>query len=178
MSTKGFKTLAEAISTSRKKLGITQRELSRRTNIDNNTIAKIEKGERKKPNVLSLKKLAFALDIDSDKLLKLAGYTKEEIKIANDDASVNAFQRRDDKKIILLSEVLVEAEKKNEAYNIVMELIDNCDLSTLKVMKNKSKKEIEDLKTGLKYIKEDIQKQLNNYDEYKRRKEENGNKQS
>ena len=100
MSTKGFKTLAEAISTSRKKLGITQRELSRRTNIDNNTIAKIEKGERKKPNVLSLKKLAFALDIDSDKLLKLAGYTKEEIKIANDDASVNAFQRRDDKKII------------------------------------------------------------------------------
>lgn len=178
MSTKGFKTLAEAISTSRKKLGITQRELSRRTNIDNNTIAKIEKGERKKPNVLSLKKLAFALDIDSDKLLKLAGYTKEEIKIANDDASVNAFQRRDDKKIVLLSEVLVEAEKKNEAYNIVMELIDNYDLSTLKVMKNKSKKEIEDLKTGLKYIKEDIQKQLNNYDEYKRRKEKNGNKQS
>lgn len=170
MSTKGFKTLAEAISTSRKKIGITQRELSRRTNIDNNTIAKIEKGERKKPNVLSLKKLAFALDIDSDKLLKLAGYTKEEIEIANDDAGINAFVKRDDKKIVLMKELFIEAEKKNEAYNIVMELIDNCDLSTLKVMENKSKKEIEDLKTGLKYIKEDIQEQLKKYDEYKRRK--------
>lgn len=170
MSTKGFKTLAEAISTSRKKLGITQRELSRRTNIDNNTIAKIEKGERKKPNVLSLKKLAFALNIDSDKLLKLAGYTTEERKIASDDAGINAYQKRDDKKIVLMEELFIEAEKKNEAYSIILELIDNCDLSTLKVMENKSKKEIEDLKTGLQYIKEDIQKQLKNYDEYKRRK--------
>ncbi|MBR3162125.1 MAG: helix-turn-helix transcriptional regulator [Bacilli bacterium] len=40
------KSLASVISSAREKLGISQRELSRRTGIDNNTVAKIEKGER------------------------------------------------------------------------------------------------------------------------------------
>ena len=51
------KTLASVVKEAREKLGISQRELSRRTGIDNNTVAKIEKGERKKPNILSLRKL-------------------------------------------------------------------------------------------------------------------------
>ena len=51
------KTLASVVKSAREKLGISQRELSRRTGIDNNTVAKIEKGERKKPNVLSLRKI-------------------------------------------------------------------------------------------------------------------------
>ena len=51
------KTLASVVKNAREKIGISQRELSRRTGIDNNTIAKIEKGERKKPNVLSLRKI-------------------------------------------------------------------------------------------------------------------------
>lgn len=176
MKTNSFKTLAEAVSTKRKSLGITQRELSRRTNIDNNTIAKIEKGERKKPNVLSLKKLSFALDIDSDVLLKLAGYNKEEIKIANDDVGISAFVRRDDKKIVLMEEYLIQKEKKSNAYPIVLELIDNCDLSTLKVLKNKSKQEIEDLKTGLQFIRDDIQKEVDNPFKIKRSEDNNGNK--
>lgn len=37
----------------REKLGISQRELSRQTGVDNNTIAKLEKGMRKKPNTLT-----------------------------------------------------------------------------------------------------------------------------
>ena len=176
MKNNSFKTLAEAVSTSRKKLGITQRELSRRTNIDNNTIAKIEKGERKKPNVLSIKKLSFALDIDSDVLLKLAGYNKEEIKIANDDVGISAFVKRNDKKIVLMEEYLIQKEKKSNAYPIVLELIDNCDLSTLKSLKNKSKQEIEDLKTGLQFIRDDIQNEVDNPFKIKRSKDNNGNK--
>lgn len=176
MKTNSFKTLAEAVSSKRKSIGITQRELSRRTNIDNNTIAKIEKGERKKPNVLSIKKLSFALDIDSNILLKLAGYNKEEIEIANDDVGINAFQRRDDKKIVLMEEYLIQNEKKSNAYPIVLELIDNCDLSTLKVLKNKSKQEIEDLKIGLQLIRDDIQKEVDNPIKIKRSEDKNGNK--
>ena len=60
------KTLASLVKEAREKIGISQRELSRRTGIDNNTLAKIEKGERKKPNVLSLRKLALVLDLSLD----------------------------------------------------------------------------------------------------------------
>ena len=42
------KTLASVVKEAREKINISQRELSRITGIDNNTIAKIEKGERKK----------------------------------------------------------------------------------------------------------------------------------
>ncbi len=62
------KTLASVVKIAREKLGISQRELSRRTGIDNNTLAKIEKCERKKPNVLSLRKLFMVLGIDVKKI--------------------------------------------------------------------------------------------------------------
>jgi len=75
------KTLASVVKDAREKLGISQRELSRRTGIDNNTVAKIEKGERKKPNVLSLRKLALILDLSLDELMKLANYDESEFNI-------------------------------------------------------------------------------------------------
>ena len=75
------KTLASTVKEAREKLGISQRELSRRTGIDNNTLAKIEKGERKKPNVLSLRKLSIVLDLSLDELMKLANYDDEEFNI-------------------------------------------------------------------------------------------------
>ena len=76
------KTLASVVKSAREKLGISQRELSRRTGIDNNTVAKIEKGERKKPNVLSLRKISFLLNLDLEELLKLAGYNEQDIEVA------------------------------------------------------------------------------------------------
>lgn len=41
------KTLASLVKEAREKINISQRELSRITGIDNNTIAKIEKGRKK-----------------------------------------------------------------------------------------------------------------------------------
>ena len=76
------KTLASVVKNAREKLRISQRELSRRTGIDNNTVAKIEKGERKKPNVLSLRKISFLLKLDLEELLKLAGYNEQDIEVA------------------------------------------------------------------------------------------------
>ena len=73
------KTLASLVKETREKIGISQRELSRRTGIDNNTLAKIEKGERKKPNVLSLKKLSSVLNLSLDMLMELCEYSKEEM---------------------------------------------------------------------------------------------------
>lgn len=76
------KTLASVIKSARERIGISQREVSRRTGIDNNTLAKIEKGERKKPNVLSLRKISFLLNLDLEELLKLAGYNEQDIEVA------------------------------------------------------------------------------------------------
>lgn len=77
-------TLADVVKSARKRVGISQRELSRRTDIDNNTIALIEKGQRKKPNVLSLKKLGNALDLDLRDLMILSGYSLEDINATID----------------------------------------------------------------------------------------------
>ncbi len=79
------KTLASVVKEAREKLGISQRELSRRTGIDNNTISTIEKGERKKPNILSLRKLSVVLNLDYRNLMELCDYSKEEIKAIADN---------------------------------------------------------------------------------------------
>ena len=86
------KTLASVVKSAREKVGISQRELSRRTGIDNNTLAKIEKGERKKPNVLSLRKLSMVLGIDVKKLMKLCDYTKEEIEIIDNNKHTRRYK--------------------------------------------------------------------------------------
>lgn len=53
------KTLANVVKEVRKRINISQRELSRITGIDNNTIAKIEKGKRKL--IYCLKKVKFRI---------------------------------------------------------------------------------------------------------------------
>lgn len=75
------KTLSEIIKKARVKKGISQSELSRQTGIDNNTIAKIENGSRKKTNELSLKKLEFVLNLELSELLVLSCYTKNDIDL-------------------------------------------------------------------------------------------------
>lgn len=74
--------LATLVKEARLNKKISQRELTRRTGVDNNTISKIEKGERKKPNILILKKLAIELELDFEKMMELSGYTTDEISIA------------------------------------------------------------------------------------------------
>lgn len=73
------KNLADTIKKAREKQGISQRELSRRTGIDNNTISEIEKGERKKPNAFSLKLLANELNLDIKELMVLCKYNDDQI---------------------------------------------------------------------------------------------------
>ncbi len=108
------KTLASVVKCAREKLGISQRELSRRTGIDNNTLAKIEKGERKKPNVLSLRKLSMVLCIDIKKLMKLCNYTKEEIEMIDNKIYTNIAIKNDDSSITLIDEYI-----KNFKYDVI-----------------------------------------------------------
>ena len=85
--------LAVMVRTAREKIKISQRELSRRSGVDNNTISKIEKGIRKKPGVISLIKLSDVLDIDISKLLKASGYSKNEIQVFFMGGAYVVFQK-------------------------------------------------------------------------------------
>ena len=77
------KSLAKIIKNARESKGISQRKLSRQIGIDHNNISDIETGKRKKPNVLIIKKIAIALDIDFKLLLLSCGYSENDIKLIN-----------------------------------------------------------------------------------------------
>jgi len=71
--------LGNTIMIARQKLGISQRELARRINTSNNTISRLENGERKSTNILVLKKISYILDINYIELLQKAGLSEEDI---------------------------------------------------------------------------------------------------
>jgi len=85
--------LSIIVKTARVQKNISQRELSRRTGVDNNTISKIEKGTRKKPNIISLIKIGDVLDINIGTLMKVSGYSEKEIKIFNMGGVYFVFQK-------------------------------------------------------------------------------------
>lgn len=114
------KTLASLVKETREKIGISQRELSRRTGIDNNTLAKIEKGERKKPNVLSLRKISFLLNLDLEELLKLAGYNDQDIEVALNQR--NFIISSGNSTLIVLEDMINRNKDEVIARNILKEL--------------------------------------------------------
>lgn len=79
--------LGKTISEAREKLGISQRELSRKANMDCAEVSRIEAGKRLKPNVLYLKRIAETLGLSLVKLMKLAGYDDVDINWGKDLSS-------------------------------------------------------------------------------------------
>ena len=76
--------LGKVIAEAREKVGISQRELSRRANMDCAEVSRIEAGKRQKPNVLYLKGIADTLNLSMVDLMKLAGYKDIEINRGQD----------------------------------------------------------------------------------------------
>ena len=62
--------IAENIKKYRKKLGISQDKLSKLANVTYNTIIKIESGANKNPTITTLAKIAKALGVKVDDLIK------------------------------------------------------------------------------------------------------------
>ncbi len=79
--------LGKTISDAREKLGISQRELARKSNMDCAEVSRIESGKRLKPNVLYLKGIAETLGLSLVKLMKLAGYDDVDINWGKDLSS-------------------------------------------------------------------------------------------
>ena len=72
--------LSKLVREARESKGISQRELARRTDIDNAEISRIEKGKRIQPNFMALRSLSNELYIDFRELMEAAEYSEEEIE--------------------------------------------------------------------------------------------------
>lgn len=135
------KTLSSVVKEAREKVGISQRELSRITGIDNNTIAKIEKGERKKPNVLSLKKLSSVLNISLENLMELCEYNKEEIDATVNNSYSSIVIKPENAPILVLDDIINQMKDELYIKMVIKELLDNCNLDELNIISKLDKKE-------------------------------------
>jgi len=62
--------LAKNLRTLREQKGLSQDRLAKFANVANNTIIKIEQGENRNPTLETLKKIANALEVSIEELIK------------------------------------------------------------------------------------------------------------
>lgn len=166
------KTLASVVKGAREKINISQRELSRITGIDNNTIAKIEKGERKKPNVLSLKKLSSVLNLSLEMLMELCEYSKEEIDSTVNNSYSSMVIKPENAPILVLDDIVNQMQDELYMKMVIKELLDNCDLEDLNFISELNKKDknrvIKVIKNYVKDNEKEIKKQKQSLDDLKK----------
>ncbi len=171
------KTLASLVKEAREKINISQRELSRITGIDNNTIAKIEKGERKKPNVLSLKKLSSVLNLSLEMLMELCEYSKEEIESTVNNSYSRMVIKPEKAPILVLDDLVNQMQDELCIKMVIKELLDDCNLEELNFISELNKKDKNRvIKIMKKYIKDndkEINKQKESIDDLKKLLTEN-----
>ena len=172
------KTLSETIKNARIKKGISQRELSRQTGIDNNTIAKIENGSRRKPNPLSLKKLAFVLNLELSELLVLSGYTKTDIDLILEKNlnEIVVLHNENRKNPIFLEDMLNNSKNSLLFKASLKELLDKSDFSVLDSFKSKNKSEQKIILEELKKYKDNNNQEIKGLEEHIKSLEEKLNK--
>ena len=162
------KTLSEIIKNARIKKGISQRELSRQTGIDNNTIAKIENGSRKKPNALSLKKLAFVLNLELSELLVLSGYTKTDIDLILEKKlnEIVILPNENRKNPIFLEDMLNNSKNSLLFKASLKELLDKSDFLVLDSFKSKNKCEQKNILEELRKYKDNNNQEIKGLKEH------------
>lgn len=157
------------IKTTREELGISQRELARKANVDNTEISRIESGKRQKPNILVLKNIAEVLDLSLVRLMRDSGYSENDINYGHDLEDKRSL--RDYKNIIMdyqafYYDVLDDMSKrrKNDFYakKILLETIDLIEFGL--VDNDKLKKKI---LTKLEKVNSTLKNNLYKYDESK-----------
>ena len=103
--------IGKLVKEARKKKGYSARELAKLCDISHTEINNIEKGQRVRPAVLTLKAFEKYLDLDYKELATLVGYSEETVRYGDEDIIVS-FERYDKKlqefnqiKKILLHEI-------------------------------------------------------------------------
>lgn len=137
--------LGRIINDARSKLGISQRELARRSGVDIAEISRIESGARKKPNVLSLSKIAHVLSVSNDELMKSCGYSDEEINIYNNRKYSNFFIGDKNKFIRSMEEIILNQRYEAIIKKYTLELFDKYSFFDSSLYKELSKEEQEEI---------------------------------
>jgi len=70
MSSKKTSSIAQNIKEKRKKIGLSQDKLSKLAGVAYNTVVKIESGENPNPTIDTLRRIAKALNVGVDDLIK------------------------------------------------------------------------------------------------------------
>ena len=165
MAKKNITELGKVISEARQKLGISQRELARQSNMDCAEVSRIESGKRLKPNILYLKGIAETLNLSMIDLMKLAGYDDIDINKGKDFASRktnNDYQNQIKNYNQFYFDVLEELENRRKIdFAIkggIADLIDKLELAKIE-KKNLSNDEILDrLKELIPMIRPNLEK--------------------
>ena len=126
--------LGELIKNKREELGISQRTLARKVNMDCAEVSRIEAGKRQKPNILYLKGISKTLNISLVELMKLAGYSDVEINWGTDFSnkrSTTDYQKQIESYEKFYFDVLedIEIRRKSafECKGIFADIIDRID---------------------------------------------------
>lgn len=158
--------LGKVIAEAREKVGISQRELSRRANMDCAEVSRIEAGKRQKPNVLYLKGIADTLNLSMVDLMKLAGYNDIEINWGQDFTdrrSTADYQRQIKEYDKFYFDVLedIDNRRKNAfaCKGIIADIIDKLELSKIENREIITSDEIlENLKEVITLIRPNLEK--------------------
>ena len=158
--------LGKTISEAREKLGISQRELARKSNMDCAEVCRIENGKRLKPNILYLKGIAETLGLSLVKLMKLAGYNDIDINWGNDlidKRSISDYQEQIKSYNKFYFDVLDDIDKRRKnalaCKGLIADIIDKLELSKIEKKEKITTDEIIDnLKDVIELIKPNLEK--------------------
>lgn len=165
MTKKSTTELGKIISEARKKLGISQRELARKSNMDCAEVSRIEAGKRLKPNILYLKGIAETLGLSLVKLMKLAGYDDIDInwgKDLTDKRSTTDYQEQIKSYEQFYFDILEELEtrRKNDfaIKGGIADLIDKLELAKIEKKEIQNDEILDRLKELIPMIRPNLEK--------------------
>lgn len=165
MTKKNTTELGKTISEAREKLGISQRELARKSNMDCAEVSRIEAGKRLKPNVLYLKGIAETLGLSLVKLMKLAGYDDVDINWGKDLSSKRSttdYQEQIKSYEQFYFDVLEELETRRKTdFAIkggIVDLIDKLELAKIEKKEISNDEILDRLKELIPMIKPNLEK--------------------
>ena len=157
--------LGKTISEAREKLGISQRELARKANMDCAEVSRIEAGKRLKPNVLYLKGIAETLGLSLVKLMELAGYNDIDINWGQDlinKRSTTDYQKQIKSYEQFYFEVLEELETRRKTdFAIkggIADLIDKLELAQIEKKEISNDEILDRLKELIPMIRPNLEK--------------------
>ena len=157
--------LGKTISEAREKMGISQRELARQSNMDCAEVSRIEAGKRLKPNVLYLKGIAETLNLSMVDLMKLAGYNDIEINWGQDFSDRRAtadYQKQIKSYEQFYFDILEELEKRRKTdFAIkggIADLIDKLELAKIENKEISNDEILDRLKELIPMIRPNLEK--------------------